>query len=306
MSISRRSRWLAPLALVVGAFMMLFQGIELIVTNWRLTLIQVLPAMWIWVAMLDLKAHALKGREFTVLKGPILIPLTLAVMVITAASFYLNAVFAFAISKPGQPDIPPAFGLARVHLRTILAWGCGVGLALAWSALVVTRWGRWPFTLSLSIVVGIMMVCYLAVPARIVGIDRTLSRRDSLAATAIGGVIGAIVSSPPYLLMRLGIVMLSWNHVLWLAIILIIVGAALQTGATTAVKAVKFSAKLVGTPSGRVEEFRKDAPRGDEPRGRPISMPALARSQGCPREDQTIRDRLLRSSNQSPEGGVRT
>jgi hypothetical protein len=72
-------------------------------TNWRLTLIQVLPAMWIWAAIFDLKAHVLHGRTFHVLTGPVVIPLMLAVALITAASFYLNAVFAYAIAGPGPP-----------------------------------------------------------------------------------------------------------------------------------------------------------------------------------------------------------
>ena len=41
--LSRSRRWLAPLALSVGAFAMLFEGVKLLFTNWRLTLIQVLP-----------------------------------------------------------------------------------------------------------------------------------------------------------------------------------------------------------------------------------------------------------------------
>jgi hypothetical protein len=36
---------------------MLFDGVKLLFTNWRLTLVQVLPAMWIWAAMYDLKLH---------------------------------------------------------------------------------------------------------------------------------------------------------------------------------------------------------------------------------------------------------
>lgn len=47
LALSQRSRWLAPLALLVGAFAMLFQGVKLLFTNWRLTLVQILPAMWI-------------------------------------------------------------------------------------------------------------------------------------------------------------------------------------------------------------------------------------------------------------------
>ena len=69
LALSRRSRLLAPLAMVVGAFAMLFQGIKLLFTNWRLTLVQILPAMWIWAAMLDLKVHVLHGKSFHPLYG---------------------------------------------------------------------------------------------------------------------------------------------------------------------------------------------------------------------------------------------
>jgi hypothetical protein len=254
LQLSTRRRWLAPLGMIVGAFLMLFQGVKLLYTNWRLTLVQILPAMWIWIAMLDIKLHVFHGKQFHVIRGPLLIPCVLGVTALTAASFYLNGVFAFAISVPGKPQIRPAFGRANQHLRVILTWGCGIGLALSFSALITTRWGHWPFVISQSIVVGIMMLCYLAVPARIVGIDKkTQSRRDALAATAVGGALGAVVCSPPYMLGRLGILMLGWPYVFWLGIILIVVGAGLQTGATSAVKAVKFSAKLVGHPGDVAE-----------------------------------------------------
>jgi hypothetical protein len=249
LELSRSRRWLAPLAMIVGAFLMLFQGLRLLFTNWRLTLVQIVPAMWIWIAMLDIKIHVLHGRQFHVLRGPILIPCILAVTGLTAASFYLNGVFAFAISVPGKPVIRPAFGQAKRHLRVILGWGCAIGLALSFSALIATRWGHWPFAISQSIVVGIMMLLYLAVPSRIVGIKKSKNARDNLAATAVGGAVGAVVCSPPYMLGRLGILMLGWHYLFWVGILLIVIGATLQTAATSAVKAVKFSAKLVGSPS---------------------------------------------------------
>jgi hypothetical protein len=176
------------------------------------------------------------------------------VTALTAASFYLNGVFAFAISVPGRPEIRPAFSRANVHLRVILAWGCTVGLALSFSALITTRWGHWPFVISQSIVVGVLMLCYIAVPARLVGVEKKgRSRRDTLAASAVGGAVGAVVCSPPYMLGRIGILMLGWPYVFWLGVVLIIIGATLQTGATSAVKAVKFSAKLVGHPGEATE-----------------------------------------------------
>ena len=250
--LSRSRRLFAPLAFVVGGFVMLFDGVKLLFSNWRLMLVQVLPAMWIWVAMVDLKAHVLHGKSFHVLRGPVLIPLVLAVVVITAASFFLNAVFGFVIVQPGPPEVRPAFAQARAHRRPIFISGAVVGLALGLSTLVVTRWGSPWFAISLSIVIGVMMVCYVAVPARLIGVKPTGSRRDKLAIGAVGGALGAVVCTPPYLLGRIGILMLGSPILLIPGIILITVGVTLQAGATGAVRTVKMSAKLVGTDHSTV------------------------------------------------------
>jgi hypothetical protein len=244
LALSQRSRWLAPLALLVGAFAMLFQGVKLLFTNWRLTLVQILPAMWIWAAMLDLKAHALHGHEFHILRGPLLWLVLLVIAALTAGSFFLNAVFAFAISKPGSPEIRPAFAQARRHLRTILAWGVGVGLALGFATMVVDRWGKLWFAVTLSVVVAVMMVSYVAVPARLIGVKSERSTRDKLTASAVGGAIGAVVCTPPFALGRVAILMLGSHTFRYLAIVLLAVAVVLQTGATSSVKAIKMSAKL--------------------------------------------------------------
>ena len=81
--LSRSRRALAPLAFAVGAFVLLFDGLRLLVSNWRLTLVQVLPAMWVWMTMLDHKARVLHGKSFHVLRGPILIPICLVIIAIT-------------------------------------------------------------------------------------------------------------------------------------------------------------------------------------------------------------------------------
>ena len=249
--LSRVRPWLAPLAFAVGAFAMLFDGVRLLFTNWRLTLIQVLPAMWIWAAMLDLKAHVLHDKAFHVLIGPaIVIPLVLAVAIVTATCFYLNAVFAFAIVQPGRPQIRPAFTQAHRHLLVVLGSGAVVGVLLGLATIVVSRWGKFWFALALGIVVGIMMVCYVAIPSRLIGMKAIVSRRDKLAASVVGGAVGAVVCTPPYALGRVGLIMLgSSTHVIFvLGVIFFAVGLTLQAGATGAVKTVKMSAKLV---SGR-------------------------------------------------------
>jgi hypothetical protein len=261
---SRSRRWLAPLALAVGALEMLFQGVKLVFTNWRLSVVQILPAMWIWLAMLDLKAHVLHDRTFHALTGPIVIPLVALVAAITAAAFFLNAVFAFAIAGTGPPEVRAGFAGARRNLPVVLGSGAAVGLLLGFSTIVATRWGRPWFSLSLGVVIGLMMVCYVAVPSSLIGAKPNLSRRDKLTASAVSGVLGAAVSTPPYLLGRIGILMLG-SHVLFIpGIFVVAVGFTLQAGATGAVKAVKLSAHLVAggasTHDVAIETAREPAP----------------------------------------------
>jgi hypothetical protein len=74
-----------------------------------------------------------------------------------------------------------------------------------------------------------------------------------------------VVCAPPYLLGRVGILMLGVPHTLFiLGIILLCVGGALEAGAEGAVKAVKVSAKLVighGPEDGEVPDAAPDAQR---------------------------------------------
>jgi hypothetical protein len=270
MRLSRARPWLAPLALAIGAFAMLFDGVKLLFTNWRFTLIQVLPAMWIWAAMLDLKVHLFHDKAVRDFASPQLALLVLACVAITAASFYLNAVFAYAIIRPGAPEIGPAFTQTRSHLAVVLGWGAVTGLLLGVSAFVVFRWGGlfW-FTVSMSIVIGVMMICYVAVPSRIVGIKTTHSTRDKLTATVVGGAVGGVVCTPPYLLGRIGILMLGSKVLFIPGIILLIIGGTLEAGTVGAVKTVKMSAKLV---SGRNRADRQ-APSGDNPRPDKTGLP---------------------------------
>jgi hypothetical protein len=247
--LSRRHRLLAPLALVAGAFVMLVDGLKLVISNWRLTLVQVLPAMWIWIALFDIKYHVLRHHSFREVTGPKLVAAFILITAITAACFFLNATFAFAITqRGGPPDIRAAMREAWSHRRVVLAWGAGVGVLLAFAAVVVDRWGlRW-FALSMSIVVGIMMVCYVAVPARLIGATKAhVPRRDKLAAAAVGGVVAAIVTAPGYLMGRVGLVLLGSQFLRVPGIVLIVVGLTLHAGAEGSVKAVKMSSKLLVT-----------------------------------------------------------
>ena len=277
LQLARTRRIFAPLALAVGAFVMLFNGLRLLVTNWRLMLVQALPAMLIWAATYDLKAKVLYGRQFHDIRGPIVLVLFAAVVLITVAAFYLNAAFAFAISQPGSPDLRAGFRQARKHLRAVTGWGASVGLALAVATMLAPRWGRGWFALLLGIVLAVMMVCYVAVPARIVGM-RTAKpagpaqsgRKAKLAAAAVTGLFGAIVCTPPYAIARGGMLLLGSSTFFPLGVALLIVGLMLEAGATGAVKAIKVSAKLL---AGRSPQTPGDRASSGSGGGEPSSVP---------------------------------
>lgn len=242
--LSGSHRAFAPLAFVVSAFVLLFDGLRLVVTHWRLMLVQILPAMWIWLAMLDLKAHALHGRSFHVIRGPILIPLGLVVVALTVAAFVLNALFAFAVTQSRPPSLEAAAAKVRAHRAQIVSSGAIVGVALAFATLVVPRWGKPWFSLILGTVAGVMMLCYVAVPARIIGVKPRQSRREKLSTSVVGGLLGATVCTPPYVLGRVGILMLGSKVLLIPGVFVIAIGVTLQAGATGAVRAIKMSATL--------------------------------------------------------------
>jgi hypothetical protein len=259
--LSRSRRYLAPLALTVGAFEKLFEGLRLLLFNWRLLLIQIPPAMLVWAAFADLKLHVLHGASYQEIHGAILIPIGLAIVALTIACFFLNAVFAFAIAGPRPPDIRAAFGSARGKPRPPLVAGLAIGAMLAVATTVAPRWGAPWFALTLGTVAGLLMVSYVAVPARLIGVSTRASRREKLTHSLVSGAIGATVCTPPYLLGRLGILMLGSDALRIPGIIALAVGATLDLGATSAVSAIKMGAVLASPSKGAVAEHERAVTR---------------------------------------------
>ena len=244
--LSQTRRFLAPLGFIVGAFVMLFSGLKLLFSNLRLALVQLLPAMWIWVVMLDWKVHVLHGKEYHAIRGPVVLLILAGVVLVTAASFYLNAVFAYAVASSGSPDIRAGFTQTRAKARIVLGWGAGVGVAVGVATILAPRWGHPWFALLVGTVIAVMMICYTAVPGRLIGATKgPASSRDKLAATAVGGAVGAAVCAPPYLIGRLGLVLLGSSALFPLGVALLVIGIILYAGAEGVVKSVKVSSKLL-------------------------------------------------------------
>ena len=139
--LSRSRRIFAPLAFAISAFVMLYDGLRLLVSNWRLTLVQILPAMWIWLAMFDLKAHTLHGKSFNVLRGPILIPMGLDRDPHGGELLPQRRVRVRDLTTRPRRD-PAGHGPSAPALGADPHSGGITGVLLAFSTTVVTRWGR--------------------------------------------------------------------------------------------------------------------------------------------------------------------
>src|SRR5262249_46016434 len=90
-------RYLAPVAWAAGAIVLGIRGVKLLILNWRLTLIQVIPALWVWLVLWDLKAHTLRAVPFRQITVGGMVLLVLLAVGLSVAAFWCNTVFGFAI-----------------------------------------------------------------------------------------------------------------------------------------------------------------------------------------------------------------
>lgn len=239
-------RWLTPVAWAAGTIVLLIHGVKLLVMNWRLSLIQLVPAAWVWLATWDLKAHLLHGASFAHLTLLERVAAAAAVVAFTLAAFWCNTVFAFAIDAPPPPRITPAVRKTRTRWPRIARPAFVIGVALAFATVVVPRVaGIWVFSLVLSAVLTVMVISYVAVPARIIGVkSRKLPRKEAIGRAAAAGTLSAVVMTPGFLLGRLGLILLGLQHFHVLGFVMLSIGTALYAAGMSSVKAVKLTMKL--------------------------------------------------------------
>ena len=236
---------LAPVAWAAGTVVLLLRGIRLLLLNWRLTLIELVPAAWVWLVMWNLKQHALRAapfREFTVGGSILLAVLTVAA---STASFWCNTVFGFAI-VPDEPRIRPAIQQTRPFLGRIARAGLAVGLLMAVAAVVVPRTGSgWLYALSAGAAWAVLLISLVAIPAGILGVQkRRQPLKQQVGGLAAKGALSAVAMTPGFLLDRLGVILLGVSGWHVVGLVLLSIGSALYAAGMSSVKAVKLAMKL--------------------------------------------------------------
>jgi hypothetical protein len=259
-------RYLAPIAWAAGALVLLVRGVKILVLNWRLTLVQLVPAAWLWIAMYELKQHTLRGAPFRDLGVGSLSALSVIAVVLTIAAFWCNTVFAYAIDDP-SPRIAPAVRRANLSLRRIMTMGVGVGLVVAAAAVVVPRADSLLlYVVVLGATMALMFATFVAVPARIVGATRRkMPPRQAIGSWAAASALSAVAMTPGFVLDRIGLILLGVPGLRVVGFVLLSVGTALYAAGMSSVRAVKLTMKLgVGDePTGSAESAGSARPTAD-------------------------------------------
>ena len=241
-----RRRWLASLVYAAGTVAVVFRGVLLLLQNWRLLLLQVVPAAWLWLMTWNLKTHLFSRESLPV---DYKAGLAIGVIVLSLVCHWCNATFAFTLTQPGRPQIRPAFREARQRWRLVtgVALAAGAAQAAVWVFLapVSVRW----FLIGLTAMLVIQIYLFVALPLWLVGIRPREDRRTKITRSVTTGVLGGVASAPGFLLNRVGLLLLG-THALWiLGIVFVSVGAVLHVTASSSVRVVKLSARLGGGPA---------------------------------------------------------
>jgi hypothetical protein len=239
--LGRRRRWLVPLAYAAGTIGVVFDGVVLLLRNWRLTLLQLLPAAWIWVMTWNMKHHFVSKPDVS---ASFALAAAAAVLVTAQASYWCNATFAFTLARDGEGEIREAFGEARRHWRLI------GGLALLTGGIQASIWLLMPrlhthwLWLALLVMFVVQVYLFIAIPCWLLGVRKTGTRRERLTRSVTTGVLSGVASTPGFLLNRIGWLLLGSGVVGILGGVLLAIGAVLHVTASSSVRVVKLSVRL--------------------------------------------------------------
>ena len=85
----------------------------------------------------------------------------------------------------------------------------------------------------------------MSVPAQLIGYTRQKETvKQKVSRTAVGGALSAVLTSPGFMLNRLGLLMFGIHALQIPAVIVFSIGVALQAAATSGAKAVKLGSQF--------------------------------------------------------------
>lgn len=120
-----------PLSFLAGAVLLVLHGIVLLLTNWRLLVLELLPAVWIAAVLWDWRFHVVEGHELTEVHDGWALAIAAFVVLATMASYWCNVAFTYSALDHRMP-LRDALHNATRHVRLVGATALAVGLLHAW------------------------------------------------------------------------------------------------------------------------------------------------------------------------------
>lgn len=235
-----RARWLRPLAYAAGTVAVVFDGVLLLIRHWRLTLLQLLPAAWVWGMSWNLRNHMLADPRVSTMVS---IVIAVGVLIATQVAYWCNATFGYTMVQGATPDIGAAFAEARPHWRLVGGLALLTGSLQASIALAIphvhTRW-LW---IGLLVMFTLQIYLFIAVPSWLLGVRKTGSRQERTIQSLTTGVLSGVAATPGFLLNRIGWLLLG-TSAFWIGVGLVSIGAVLHVTASSSVRVVKLSLRL--------------------------------------------------------------
>lgn len=248
-----RHRVLLPLALAGQTLESVIHGLLLIVRNWRLMLVELVPAVWIGAITWNWRAHASGRVELVEVHGVIAVVVAVFVVTVNLLAYWCNATFAFTLSQGEPIDVSAAFRSARQRARVVNTWALSIGALHAAVAVFAVRWSFGGFAIAQGTIAIVQMYALVALPAALAGLrrQRNVSIRERASSAAVTTALTGLAAAPGFGLNRLGVVLIGLGVPLVGGIVLT-VAIILQVAATSSARAVKLAAKL-STPPGAGE-----------------------------------------------------
>lgn len=264
-----------PLSFLAGAVLLVLHGIVLLLTNWRLLVLELIPAIWIAAVLWDWRFHVVEGHELTELHGGWAIAIAAFVVLATMASYWCNIAFTYS-ALDHRMRLQDAARKASGHARLVATAALGVGLLHAWVSVRGPVKGLPTVTVGLGLVALLNLYLYTALPAQALGLRRQRpSPTQYVAKTVTSGAVSMVVSLPGLLLALLAHALLGVTVLRALGVVVLAVAVVLQVAAASSSRAVSMSAQILAhqSSSGSSDESRRGQ-RSTDASGRRAAPPS--------------------------------
>jgi hypothetical protein len=238
-------RWLLPLLYVGQTIDSVLAGVWLLLGNWRLLLLELVPALWLGAITWDWRVRTFGRLPLAEVHGLVALGVVLVVLGTTLVAYWCNSVFAFTAVQPSPVDLSAAFASARSHARRITTWALAAGGAHAVVAVAFTRTNVLLYSIALGAVVLVQMYGLVALPVALVAqpTKKLRTRGERAARLALNGALSGVASTPGFLLNRIGILLFAVG-LPWLGVAVLVPAVVFQAAGAASSRAVQLAARV--------------------------------------------------------------